>query len=476
MDARFVFFVIYANMRSGWNFLEVNINDYPGLTCYGEAFNPVFIGGPKKTDLLGVTLEDREADPINLLTVMQSQTEGLPGFRFFHDHDPRILDRTLKDPRCGKIILTRNPIDSYVSRKIAAKTGQWRLNDLKNAKKAKIAFDRAEFEAHLDRLQGFQLHLMRGLQATGQTAFYIGYEDIANLDVLDGVAAFLGVDHQKDRTTIKTKVQNPGALEDKVENFEEMQAELAAIDRFDLTRTPNFEPRRPPAVPKYVAARYAPLLFQPIKSNPQEQVLGWMALLDRVEPEDLPTDFNQKTLRQWQRDKPAHRSFTVLRHPVKRLHQAFVDYILGGGPKTYKEIRRGLRKKYGLPLPEVEPGDDWTTAKHRAAFLAFIRFVQGNLAGQTGVRVDGAWASQTEIIAGFTRFRMPDVVMREDTLEAELSHLASLIGQDAPELPMAFETSPVSLEQVYNDEIESAVRSAYQRDYLNFGFGRYRKT
>lgn len=470
MNGPFDYFVVYAEMRTGSNFLEENINDYPGLACYGEAFNPVFIGGAKKTELLGVTLEQRESDPMILLDRMRHHTEGLPGFRFFHDHDPRILEKTLYDKRCGKIILTRNPIDSYVSRKIAAATGQWRLNDLKNAKTAKIRFDKAEFEDHLDKLQAFQRQLMHALQTTGQAAYYIGYDDIPDLDVLDGLAAFLGVDHKKDRTNHKTKVQNPAALEDKVENFADMQDQIARIDRFDLTRTPNFEPRRAPAVPGYVAAARAPLLFQPIKCGPVDQVLAWMAALDEVAAEDIQTGFTQKTLRQWKRQSEGHRCFTVLRHPVLRLHQAFVDHILGGGEKTYRIIRKSLRQKYSMPLPKEAPGEDWDAAQHRAAFLAFASFVQGNLGGQTGVRVDGAWASQSEILAGFAQFQPPDLVIREEELTDGLGYLANLVGYDAPDLPQEADTSPVPLSEIYDEEVEAAVRAAYQKDYQAFGF------
>jgi len=470
MSARFDYFVVYAEMRTGSNFLEENINDYPGLDCYGEAFNPVFVGGAKKQEMFGITLEQRESDPIILLDRMRVQSKGLPGFRFFHDHDPRVLDATLKDPRCGKIILTRNPIDSYISRKIATETGQWRLNDMKNAKTAKIMFDRAEFETHLETLQGFQRTLMQGLQKTGQSAFYIGYDDIRDLDVLDGLAAFLGVNHKKDRTNHKTKVQNPGALEDKVSNFEQMQADLSRIDRFDLTRTPNFEPRRAAAVPGYVAAAQAPLLFQPIKCGPVDQVLAWMALLDGVELDALQRSFTQKTLRQWKRQAGVHRAFTVVRHPVRRLHQVFVDHFLGGGPNTFKDIRRSLIRKYDLPLPEDGPGADWNAEHHKAAFLAFVEFIQGNLNGQTGVRVDGAWASQSEILAGFAKFQVPDLVIREEELDASLQYLASLVGKTAPDLPLVFDASPVSLEDIYDDDVEAIVRATYQKDYLAFGY------
>ncbi len=114
MSHQYDYFVIFAEMRTGSNFLEENVNSYPGLTCWGEAFNPAFIGKSKQKEMLGVSLIMREADPTLLLHKMRDATKGLAGFRFFHDHDPRILAHVLKDSKCAKIILTRNPLDSYV--------------------------------------------------------------------------------------------------------------------------------------------------------------------------------------------------------------------------------------------------------------------------------------------------------------------------------------------------------------------------
>ena len=118
-SASFDYFVVFAEMRTGSNFLEANLNAFDGLTCHGEAFNPHFIGYPNKNEILGVTQAMREADPARLLQQIKAEPGVLGGFRYFHDHDPRVLDRMLVDPRCAKIILTRNPLDSYVSWKIA---------------------------------------------------------------------------------------------------------------------------------------------------------------------------------------------------------------------------------------------------------------------------------------------------------------------------------------------------------------------
>lgn len=470
MGSRFDYFVMFAAMRTGSNFLEENLNEYPGITCYGEAFNPLFAGHANKSELLGITLEQREADPIQLIDRMRIETDGLPGFRFFHDHDPRVLGHSLADARCAKIILTRNPVDSYVSRKIAAATGQWRLNDLKNAKTAQIKFNRDEFEQHLDGLQQFQLTLLHGLQTTGQTAFYVSYDDLRDLSVLDGVAAFLGVDHKIERASKRTKVQNPAPLEQKVSNFDEMQETIAQIDRFDLTRTPNFEPRRAPAVPSYVAAATAPLLYQPIKAGPEMRIHAWLAALDDVPVDALTRGFTQKTLRQWKRRHPGHRSFTVIRHPVVRLHTAFVTHILDHGPDTYWEMREVLRKTYKLPIPKDAPDRSYTPAQHKEAFLAFAKFVRGNLGGQTGLRVDAAWASQTEVLHGLAQVLVPDMVLREDDLELGLQQLAAQVGLTSPGVVPHIENAPVLLSEIYDDTVEDAVRAIYQKDYMMFGF------
>lgn len=470
MSKLFDYFVIFAEMRTGSNFLEENVNSYPGLKCWGEVYNPAFIGNAKQKDLLGITLAMREADPTGLLRKIRDTTEGLAGFRFFHDHDPRVLAHVLKDPKCAKVILTRNPLDSYVSRKIADATGQWRLGDLKDAKSARVIFEKREFSGLLDELKGFQLFLQRKLQMTGQTAFYINYDDIQDIEVLNGLAHYLGVTEQRGKTNQKTKVQNPSRLEDKVLNYAEMVSDLAGIDHFNLSNTPNFEPRRGPAVPTYLAGQSTPLLYMPVRSGPEQAVQNWLAGLDGVGVEALVSGFTQKTLRQWKRKHKGHRSFTVISHPALRLHRAFCQYILNMSELTYGEIRETLRTTYKLPLPVGHPDGAYSRDQHRDAFLKFAEFVKGNLNGQTSVRIDGAWASQSEVIKGFADFSLPDMILREESLAKDLGHLSKSVGENSPSPKAEPSDSPFSLSDIYDEEVEETVRAAYQRDYMMFGF------
>ncbi|MBN8185190.1 nodulation protein NodH [Salipiger thiooxidans] len=473
MSDRFDCFVVFAEMRTGSNFLEANLNAFDGITCHGEVFNPHFIGYPNAEDVLGISQAERDRDPGRLLAEIRGATPGgLGGFRFFHDHDPRILPVILHDPRCAKIVLTRNPVDSYVSWKIAQATGQWKLTKVKRRKDARATFDAAEFEEHLGALQAFQVQLMTALQVTGQTAFYVAYEDLQDVAVMNGLATWLGVPARLESLNTALKRQNPEPLSEKVANFDEMAQALARLDRFNLTRTPNFEPRRGPNVPSYVGGARTPLLYMPIRSGPEDAVERWLSALDGVGRDALTRGFSQKTLRQWKRERPGHRSFTVIRHPLARAHDAFCSKILGIGPGSFLGIRKTLIRAHSLALPEDGALDGYTPEAHREAFTVFLAFLKANLAGQTAVRIDGHWASQAQVIQGMSELTLPDMIVREDEMASYLPALAMQVGHAAPPEPLPQTTrAPYGLAQIYDDQLESLARDAYARDYLMFGFG-----
>ena len=457
---------MFAAMRTGSNFLEANLNALDGVTCHGEVFNPHFMGKKDNTEMFGLDLAAREADPLAVLAAMRDQTPGLAGCRLFHDHDPRVIAHLLADPACAKIILTRNPIEAYVSLKIAQATDQWRLTNAKNLKTARIAFDAPGFESHLQAAQDWQLMLMRGLQVSGQTAFYIDYEDLNDLEVLNGLAAFLGVPARLEALDPKLKKQNPEDVTEKVVNPAEMEAALARLDRFNLSRSPNFEPRRMPAIPSFIAAADAPLLYMPVKGGPEDAVRDWLAQFGKG---GLIGDFVQKTLRQWKRQQGAHRSFTVLRHPLLRAHEGYCRVVLEG----QNDLHRLLTKAYGLDLPR---GAEVTATQHHDGFLAFLRWLKIYLGGQTGQKIDPALASQAAVVQGFGTFQQPDLILHEDRLAEGLAFAAADLGLEAPDLRRAEPPAqPFTLEEIWSRDVEDAAREAYQRDILGYGFGRWRR-
>ena len=460
---RFHSFVVFAEMRTGSNLLEANLNALPGVVSHGEVFNRYILGKKDRTELFGITIEERDRDPRPLLRKLREETDGLPGFRFFHDHDLRILDDVLPDPACAKIILTRNPLESYVSWKIAQATDQWKLTNARRLKTAKVRFDVAEFLQHLQDIQAFQLTLLHALQTTGQTAFYLDYEDLGSLDVINGLAAFLGVEARLKALDDTLKKQNPGPLEDKLENPEALAEAIAAVDVFNLGRTPSFEPRRAAGVPTALASD-AGLLFLPIRSGPEAAVRDWFAALGPVSE-----GFEQKSLRQWKRRHPGHRSFTVLRHPLLRAHAAFRQKIVMG---EAPDLRRILINGF---LAELQPpGEPFATAEaERAAFLIFLTYCRLAVGGQTGARVDPGLASQTALVQGFASFQPLDYLLREDRLVEGLANLAAEAGVAPPSITP--DPAEAALLTIWEETLETAAADTYQRDYMGFGFTRWRK-
>ena len=272
---------------------------------------------------------------------------------------------------------------------------------------------------------------------------------------------------------IQLKKQNPDGLDKKVENFDEMEQSLSRLDRFNLSRTPNFEPRRGPVIPSYVAASISPLLYMPIKGGPESAVRRWLSNIDGGA--DLIDSFTQKSLRLWKQEHQGYRGFTVIRHPLQRAHWAFCEHILGLGEARFGEIRQTLKQAFEVLTPKDPHDPRYDDIAHQNAFLAFLRFLKANLSGQTAIRVDASWASQSNVVQGFTQFGTPDIIIREHSIAADLRYLAESIGcKDAPQFDLETDPYQQRLLTIYNKEIEKAARDVYQRDYLSFGFSNWR--
>jgi len=462
---RFHSFIVFAEMRTGSNFLESNLNAIPGLTCHGEAFNPYFLGGDGKAELLGITLDDRNADPARLLRVMRDKTEGLSGFRYFHDHDPRVFDLVVDDPGVAKVILTRNQLESYISWKIAKESDQWWLANTKHLKTVRPEFDLDEFKARIDELQGFQKGLLNRLQVSGQAAYYIDYEDVLDLKVINGLVEFLGVEGRLEDLVFRFKKQNPEPLADKVANPAEMERGLGQLDWFNLNHTPNFEPRRPGAIGSYVASDTVGLLFQPIKSGPEQRIRKWMQAYG-----GLQSSFDRQSLRKWRMDHPGQRSFAVLRHPLARAHAAYCDFL---EREWMPELRPYLKRVHKFELPPKAQKGFATEAEHRVGLIVFLELIKHIQAGRTELRMPAQFATQLTTLAGFAQVQGPDFLLREARLEADLAFVCGHVGIEMKPLPPNAEASPYPLASMYGPDMEKAARDAYGKDYAAYGFANW---
>lgn len=474
--AGFDYFVVLAGMRTGSNLLEEYLSAMPGLRSYGELFNPHFFGKPGRMTQFGLSLAARDDDPLRVLGEMQEAGPGLPGFRLFQDHDSRVIDHVLRDRKAAKIVLARRPIDSYVSLKIARRTGQWWLGDMASARAAKVTFDEIEYADFVNTLSDYQQRIRHVLQITGQTAFHVDYAELSDSDVIAGLGLFLGAEGPPNASKVRAKVQNPGAVTERLTNPATATDALARLAATDPGRLPSHEPDRGPGLRLFHVCASTPLVYAPIRGAGDDPVPDWMRRVDSGGQVD--GGLTQKDHREWMRRHPGHRSFTVLRHPLPRAHDAFCRFILPAGVDGYDDIRAVLTERYGVALPPAGPDEHWTADQQTAGLLGFLKFLKGNLGGQTSVRVDYSWASQAAYLQAIAGFAVPDRVVREDSMADELREIAATIGlPDAPPFEGGFNVrSPFPLEIVCTPEIEAACEAAYRRDYILFGFGRWRPT
>lgn len=465
MAGRFGYFVIFAEMRTGSNLLEETLNQVEGVKSHGELFNPTHLGGPGKDVAFGMTKTERDAAPMGLLDRLKAEP-GLNGFRFFHDHDPRVLPAVLADPRCAKIMLSRNPVESYVSLLIARQTGEWRRRAGPAGEAPRPRFDRAEFAAILAGRGAFRREVNRALQTFGQTAFHVDYDDLQSVEVINGLLAFLGAEARAARISQRLVPQNPASLTDKVANVAEMEAAVRQVDWTDLARIPGFETWRSPGVGRAVAAADAPLMFLPMPSGGGAEVRDWLSGLGQG---GLTEGFTQGTLRNWLRDRPRHRSFTVVRHPLLRAYAAFRQVQTDA---EFDGLRVGLEEGWEMPRLRPKPGAPAAAEQERAAFLGFLRFIRANLRGQTPVQQNVLWASQMSVLQGMAQFALPDLIAREETLHADLGHLARSLGLPLPPASLMREAAGLraGLQRIVDDRIAAMAQAAYSRDYQLLGY------
>jgi LPS sulfotransferase NodH len=224
-------FVILASMRTGSNLLNSCLNQYHGVVCHGEAFNPAFVGlAPQYLTMFGLQRSDvalRDKDPLNFLGRIMGLPAEAIGLHMFPGHDPVILDRLLADRDVRKICLRRSVFHAFVSLQIARKTDVWRVT--REGPRAelpleerKIVFQASDFEDYRARLDRFWHHVLDQLRSTGQTFQPVWYRELNDVEAINRIIAFLGLPERKSSLKPRLDRQNPEPLSEIVVNWDEM--------------------------------------------------------------------------------------------------------------------------------------------------------------------------------------------------------------------------------------------------------------
>jgi len=477
----FTSFAMFGSMRSGSNLLEKFLNQYSGLKCHGELFHRFFIGQQGCQSYLGIDREKRDEDPQLLLdAVRAANRDKITGFRLFQTHNPWVIDTTLKDPYCAKIVLTRDPLESFISLQIALKTNQWLISDPTHRKAEQVLFDPEIYAIYLREREVFYNQISESLALSEQPFFEIDYTELADLETINRLAVFIGDRQQKERLFQPIKRQNPGPLADKILNYDEVRSlpELAGL----LESKPPVLTRIRESgtdLSRVYFCKNRAIAFAPVPAVPDFGLRQWLEMLESQPPQNELTEHQYA---EWARRHPQPFFFSAVRHPVARAYNAFMQKIFATTSGGYFGIRQNLENQFGLMLPSgeispVQPRDElekkgYGLDEHRISFKLFLIFVAANLGNDTKIRQDGKWQSQFEIIRRY-RVIHPDVqVFKYEALMESLAYMENRL--DLP--PVAAWASVADpaysfpLSDIYDDEIEALTKAAYEQDYSTFDY------
>lgn len=468
-NAKFDAICILGTMRTGSNLLERIMTQNPEIIGAGELFNPNFIFRRAKSEYHGITIPDRDANPDGLLQkAIEVNAPRLPLFRFFPDHSPAALESILNDPRIAKILLKRNPIDSFISVEIARRNTQWILTRReKDVAEVRFTFREAEFQNWLSTSDQFYEGIEARLRAMGQEFYEIAYENIKNYGMLDELAEFLALQAGWPQFIEPLERQNPRARESYLKNPESLET----------LQAPDWQPRQiDNRLPEPIIAQsyFAPklgLVFVPIFGNSDQNELEVLRQRNEAEPVLIHTKDVAKLLQ----NNPELRAYTRVIHPMDRIYLIFMRHLfqetngfdvdfLAFANETMGQALKGYPEEKSMPsLAKIGLKNDRQVKKFLRNFIIETR---------------------KELWSGFRNHLLSDQYWPNALIVDNLRQsfeLTTIVGDGFPDEP-AFESmkqarvndpmlfSPIDAPSSLREAANVQIYDLYKEDYVTYGF------
>jgi hypothetical protein len=243
--------VIYGSMRTGSNYLVSLLNQLPGIVCHGEAFNPAFVEIHEDyRQKLGLKRSDHSARDAHLWSfyhaILQPPPGGLIcGFKLFARHSPPVMKATLGNPNLLKILLTRDPLSTFISLCQAEASGVWMIRDVdtdrlttqRRKSDAPIEFNGPRFMRFAAKMEAFHRRVETAARSSQSRLMILDYTALNGQGTLVNLASFLGTTVGSITEEKLLKKQNLSSVRDKVINLEEM---IAFLEDNRLTESPVY--------------------------------------------------------------------------------------------------------------------------------------------------------------------------------------------------------------------------------------------
>ena len=170
-----------------------------------------------------------------------------------------------------------------------------------------------------------------------------------------------------------------------------------------------------------------------------------------------------------------HLVFTFVRHPGKRAYSCFSEKIVHISKYSFPKVREHLISDYGCDFSGIDVAR-YDLDIHRRNFVAYLRFVKANRLGETPLRRDAHWESQTTMIKKFENDFVIDFIGRVEDFQKHFEFvLSELKCEKMPDLNLRFNegpTPPFTYDQILDDEVEDLLLEIYRADFMKLGYRR----
>ncbi len=195
-------FCILTTARYGSNALVSLLRLSPNTICHGELFNKSGIWTAAQPGLnLPHSVEARDADPVGFLHDIEQETfkhARMFGFKLFLTHSKTVRAHVISSGDYKIILLSRpNRLAQFASLAAAQQAGIWHTRRTGSQESTPaVLFDKEEFIAYRDRLDGRYEMVKAELAATGQPYFPLEYQNIKSAPTIRALADFLGMNDE----------------------------------------------------------------------------------------------------------------------------------------------------------------------------------------------------------------------------------------------------------------------------------------
>jgi len=219
-------FIVFCYARTGsYRFMDI-LNRQDGVIACGEVYKKQRIELDqnllKDLGLNKQDISERDGDPIgfyhNLASICSNQHFG---FKIFPEHNHEIKRYLAQSDDLIKIYLVRNPIQSYISSKVAQKTGKWvaKKDSSHDQGTIQIEFSSDEFGKYLSRLMAAYSKIKIWASASNENLHTLDYSDALNPSSLSSFIQSTGLPCSGIETEHKKIITKP--YDDMVSNWDE---------------------------------------------------------------------------------------------------------------------------------------------------------------------------------------------------------------------------------------------------------------